>query len=259
MFGQFNIADASTAGSYMIGDYVEIVGNGKQVQDPDTGEWTIVHSNARTLDWNGNQYIAGIQTDINGIQSIRDITLVDYEALTPAEQENGVAYNVYDDDGTYGDYTIFEISRQYDNTATYDVGDYCIYDFKLYKCDTAVTTAEDFDNTKWTLVKVMEEVDNAKQDITVLQSRANNYIKAKMISVRCADMTTGMDLSSYVTLDTGYKFFCWQTLGFSNGWISDFPIYISNPLYASGLPFWRGTLSSAYSVNFIFFEIRDNI
>ena len=190
---------------------------------------------------------------------MRDITMADYKALTTAEKENGVTYNIYDDDGTYGDYSIFEVAPAYDNTKTYAVGDYCVYDFKLYKCTTAVTTAEDFDDTKWTAVKAMNEISNTKQNVSILQSRANDYIKAKKILVNCTDMTMGMSLSSYVTLDTGYKFFCWQTLGFSDGWVSDFPIYISNPLSVSGFPFWKGTLAPTCRVGFIFFEIRNDI
>ena len=50
------------------------------------------------------------------------------------------------------------ISDQYDNTKTYAVGDIVIYNNVLYKCTTAVTTAEDFDSTKWTATKVSELV-----------------------------------------------------------------------------------------------------
>lgn len=41
------------------------------------------------------------------------------------------------------------MSDQYSASRTYDVGDICIYDNKLYKCVTAVATAEAFDQTKW--------------------------------------------------------------------------------------------------------------
>lgn len=49
-FGQYNIADSSTASAESRGTYVEIVGNG-------TGNNS--RSNARTLDWSGNEQIAG--------------------------------------------------------------------------------------------------------------------------------------------------------------------------------------------------------
>lgn len=41
------------------------------------------------------------------------------------------------------------MSDQYSASRTYDVGDICIYDNKLYKCVTAVAIAEAFDQTKW--------------------------------------------------------------------------------------------------------------
>lgn len=47
----------------------------------------------------------------------------------------------------------------YDNTATYEIGDFCIYNNTLYRCTTAITVAEDFDNTHWTQTSVEEELD----------------------------------------------------------------------------------------------------
>ncbi|MBO4785926.1 MAG: hypothetical protein J5510_02560 [Prevotella sp.] len=38
----------------------------------------------------------------------------------------------------------------YDSTATYAVGDYCTYSTKLYKCTTAITTAEPWTAAHWT-------------------------------------------------------------------------------------------------------------
>lgn len=49
------------------------------------------------------------------------------------------------------------IAEDYDNTQTYAVDDYVIYDGDLYKCTTAVTTAEDFDSTKWTQTVASDE------------------------------------------------------------------------------------------------------
>lgn len=49
VFGEYNIADTYITDSNR-GKYVEIVGNGTAVP---------ARSNARTLDWNGNEYLAG--------------------------------------------------------------------------------------------------------------------------------------------------------------------------------------------------------
>lgn len=50
VFGRYNIEDNSTATASRVGNYVEIVGNGTSFS---------ARSNARTLDWNGNQEVAG--------------------------------------------------------------------------------------------------------------------------------------------------------------------------------------------------------
>lgn len=49
-FGRYNVADTSEESSSQAGDYVEIVGNGTSDN---------ARSNARTLDWDGNEELAG--------------------------------------------------------------------------------------------------------------------------------------------------------------------------------------------------------
>ena len=65
---------------------------------------------------------------------------------------------------TYSEMAIEMMADEYDDTATYVVGDYVIYNNQLYKCITDVTTAESFDPTKWTADKVV----NAARDSAVL-------------------------------------------------------------------------------------------
>ena len=50
------------------------------------------------------------------------------------------------------------IATAYDNTLTYSVGAIVMYNGQLYKCSTAVTTAEDFDSDKWDAVNVIGEL-----------------------------------------------------------------------------------------------------
>ena len=49
------------------------------------------------------------------------------------------------------------IAPLYDDTATYDVGDIVTYESNLYKCITAISTAETFDPTKWEATTAVEE------------------------------------------------------------------------------------------------------
>ena len=51
VFGEYNIVDTSSAAPINKGRYIEIVGNGNANTD--------TRSNARTLDWSGNEWIAG--------------------------------------------------------------------------------------------------------------------------------------------------------------------------------------------------------
>lgn len=48
----------------------------------------------------------------------------------------------------------------YDNTKTYKVGDYCVYDNKLYKCTTAITSEEAFNVDKWKETTVAKELNS---------------------------------------------------------------------------------------------------
>lgn len=72
VFGEFNELDPSTAASNAWGTYIEIVGNGTDEN---------VRSNARTLDWDGNEVLAGTIT-ANGVNLNEEINLK--EPLLPA-------------------------------------------------------------------------------------------------------------------------------------------------------------------------------
>lgn len=72
------------------------------------------------------------------------------------------------------------ISDAYDNTKTYAVGDIVIYNNVLYKCITAITTAEDFDSTKWTATKVAELV--ADETIVSFTPPASNTLSQEQIN-----------------------------------------------------------------------------
>ena len=75
VFGEFNIEDTNVASASNRGDYVEIVGNGTSTN----------RSNARTLDWSGNEVLAGNLT-FNGSTSLSgEITRLDNKIDTLPE------------------------------------------------------------------------------------------------------------------------------------------------------------------------------
>lgn len=59
----------------------------------------------------------------------------------------------------------------YDETQTYAVGDYAIYNNHVYECTTAVSTAEPFDSTKWSQTSIEQIIDGVKGDVSQLNSR----------------------------------------------------------------------------------------
>ena len=51
------------------------------------------------------------------------------------------------------------IAPEYDEDAgTYQVDDYCIESGQLYKCNTAISTPEVFDSSKWDSTTIMQEI-----------------------------------------------------------------------------------------------------
>jgi hypothetical protein len=71
VFGEYNVADPSTASSTNRGTYVEIVGNGISSN----------RSNARTLDWSGNESLQGSLTLGKGTADEVTITATQLKAL----------------------------------------------------------------------------------------------------------------------------------------------------------------------------------
>ena len=104
---------------------IEIIGNGVVTSGTVTRA-----SNARVLRVNGDEELAGKLT-IGG---------------TPIDVNDVITIQ----------FLIDNLADAYDNTATYALDAIVLYQGKLYKCTTAVETAEDFDDTKWTRTKIVD-------------------------------------------------------------------------------------------------------
>lgn len=83
-------------------------------------------------------------------------------ALTTTAQDCSGAINELKDTT---DDTTNMMSDAYDNTATYVVGDIVIYDGVLYKCNTDISTAEDFDSSKWDATNLGDEIESIHSEI----------------------------------------------------------------------------------------------
>lgn len=79
-----------------------------------------------------------------------------------------------------------EIAPKYSTSATYEVGDYVLYNNSLYRCNTAITTAESWTAAHWTAVKVVSELSNLKSEISAayppLKSDAFTWVLGKTIN-----------------------------------------------------------------------------
>lgn len=89
VFGQYNKADTSTAAATARGNYVEIVGNGANANS---------RSNARTLDWNGNEVLAGGlkvhgDEDVSCIKSFTNDITTTADGLAAVTIPSGVGIN----------------------------------------------------------------------------------------------------------------------------------------------------------------------
>lgn len=74
------------------------------------------------------------------------------------------------------------ISDEYDDYTAYSVGDYCIHDNTLYKCNTDITPYEEWDATHWDPCTVGEEIAAANSEIDTINSNLAQLIQKKDLS-----------------------------------------------------------------------------
>lgn len=102
----------------------------------------------------------------DSIEITYTITDTDYDAdaLTPTSKVVDYISNKMTEVATdiYTKLSCTSVAPMYDNTSTYAVDDFCMYEgddsINLYRCTTAVTSAEDFDDSKWTETTVIEAI-----------------------------------------------------------------------------------------------------
>jgi hypothetical protein len=66
--------------------------------------------------------------------------------------------DIADDMRRVFDVTNDNVAELYDSTKTYALGEFCIYQDNLYRCTTAITTAEAFNALHWTQTNVGDEI-----------------------------------------------------------------------------------------------------
>ena len=90
---------------------------------------------------------------------------------------------------------------EYSNSSTYVVGSYCIYNNKLYVCNTAITTAEEFNSAHWTETSVDEIINGVKSDVATNTSNIST-INTKIGALRV--YYSGWSTSITFTIPAGH-------------------------------------------------------
>ena len=107
-------------------------------------------------------------------------------------------------------------SDAYDSTATYAVGDLCIYEGALYKCNTTISTAEDWTAAHWTATNIDSEL-ATKQDSDILNIKTTFESGTGITSAIASLINTyGKKTMIYSAVITGY------------GWISGMMTFYDN-------------------------------
>ena len=71
------------------------------------------------------------------------------------------------------------ITNVYSSSSTYAVGDYCIYGNTLYRCTTAISTAEAWNSAKWALVNIADEIKNSMELYSTTERKIGTWIDGK--------------------------------------------------------------------------------
>lgn len=65
------------------------------------------------------------------------------------------------------------IAANYSTSSAYNVGDLCIYQGNLYRCNTAIVSGEEWTAAHWTQVNIAGELDSQKQAIANLDDKVS--------------------------------------------------------------------------------------
>ena len=99
VFGAFNIVDGSE--STARGNYIEIVGNGDR-----TSQGEVTYSNARTLDWSGNEVLSGKLTVGTAPTADMDVATKKYVDDAASELSSSLSQNIVTERFDMGEQTI---------------------------------------------------------------------------------------------------------------------------------------------------------
>ena len=164
------------AGSQATGSYADgILSLGIPRGDTGNGIRSMVLNQDYTLTVNYTDGTSWTSGSIRGeTGATPNLTIGTVSTLTPGSQatatmtgtaENPVL-NMGIPQGAPGEVTAASMAPVYSTSGTYAVGDYVIHDGQLYRCTTAITTAEAWTAAHWTAAEIAMDVSDLNQQIS---------------------------------------------------------------------------------------------
>ena len=93
------------------------------------------------------------------------------------------------------------VASAYSSSKTYKVGDYVLHNSNLYRCITAITTAEAFTAAHWTQIVLADDVSDLKTDLVETKDALENPFDVVLGSTNLFD--NNFDEVGYINVTTG--------------------------------------------------------
>ena len=68
------------------------------------------------------------------------------------------------------------IANEYSNESTYSVWDIVMYKWDRYKCNTTISTAEEFNPSKWTNIPLQSNLSTIENNVSTLQTNVTDIM-----------------------------------------------------------------------------------
>lgn len=97
--------------------------------------------------------------------------------ITPSVETATAAASAADAAKDIAEAAATDLAEQYSTSATYAVGDYVLYNGALYRCTTAITTAEAWTPAHWSAAKVSGELSDLKSAYRLLNNEIPDTVQ----------------------------------------------------------------------------------
>lgn len=142
---------------------------------------------------------AGAEVNVQADWSVTDTSSDAYIANKPSIPTQ--TSDLTNDSGFVGGDVVAD---EYSTSSTYAVGDYCLYDGDLYRCTTAISTAEAWTAAHWTAVTVADELTDLKgdipQNVSDLTNDAGYQTASQVATAVSAAKVLQIDIASFSSL-----------------------------------------------------------